>query len=181
MDVHLFQKFCPVCHLINDVDTTVCKYCQSPLNANAGAAPTTGLVDMSSELADELLLEQITKNHPPTSQGLSIFLLKNGQLIDLCMESKFTLGRADDSNSEPMIDLTKFDAFSMGISRHHAIIKAVDDKYVLADTNSSNGTWLNGNRVMPNKPHDLPSGSVIQLGRLKLVVIYLHTPTSKKT
>jgi pSer/pThr/pTyr-binding forkhead associated (FHA) protein len=62
----------------------------------------------------------------------------------------------------------------MGVSRSHAMIKAVEDKYVLTDLHSANGTWLNGERLLPDKPHDLPSGAVIQLGRLKLVVIYSH-------
>jgi pSer/pThr/pTyr-binding forkhead associated (FHA) protein len=45
---------------------------------------------------------------------------------------------------------------------------------VLVDLNSANGTWLNGERLAPTKKYDLPSGAVIQLGRLKLLVIYSH-------
>jgi len=180
MDNNTFRKFCPVCHLDNDADATVCQYCQSPLTPGVSGAPTTRRVDMSSELADELI-DQIMKKHPPAPEGLSLFLLNNGQPVDLCLAPEFTLGRADDAMTDPMVDLTKLEAFSMGVSRRHAIIKAVDDKYELIDINSSNGTWLNGNRLMPNKPHDLPSGSVIQLGRLKLVVIYQHPPAAKNT
>jgi pSer/pThr/pTyr-binding forkhead associated (FHA) protein len=179
MNTQAFIKFCPACHLDNAADATICQHCSAPLNITTSGAPTTRHVNTSSELADDLA-EQIIKNHPLPSEGMALHLLNSGQPVGLCMEPEFILGRADDTISEPMFDVTRFDAFALGVSRRHAIIKAAEDKYVLTDANSSNGTWLNGNRLLPNKPHDLPSGSIIQLGRLKLVVVYVHPPGIKK-
>ncbi len=56
------------------------------------------------------------------------------------------------------------------------MIRADGEKYILTDLNSSNGTWLNGHRLVPAKSYDLPSGAVIQLGRIKLVVSYILPP-----
>jgi hypothetical protein len=178
MDAQTFRKFCPVCKLDNDADATICRHCHAPLDKTP-EPPTTRRVDKTFGLSEELR-EQVTRAHTPPPRGLSLFLLNSSEPIALCMQREFVLGRGEDLKSEAMFDLTEFDAFSMGVSRRHAMIKAVEDKYELTDLNSSNGTWLNGERLLPNKPRDLPSGGVIQLGRLQLVGVYLHPPGSKK-
>lgn len=178
MDTKSYQKFCPVCHLSNDANAEICVHCKSPMGLEVSGAPTTRRVDMDSELAEELI-ENISSSNPAPNEGLALFLLNNGRPIDVSTFPEIVLGRAGDLSHEHTIDLTEFDAFTLGVSRRHALIRVSDGKYTLTDINSSNGTWLNGNRLLPNKPHDLPSKSVIQLGRLKLVVIYSSPPALK--
>jgi hypothetical protein len=179
LDTQSFQKFCPVCKLANDANATICQHCGAPLNTKSKDAQTTRRVSDSFELTDEMH-EQVTSGYTPPPVGLSLFLLNNGNPIAFRMEQEFVLGRGEDSKSEPRVDLTDYEGFETGVSRRHAVIKVFEDKYILIDLNSSNGTWLNGDRLLPDKPHDLPSGGVIQLGRLKLVVVYSHPPSSKK-
>jgi hypothetical protein len=171
LDTKVFQKFCPVCKLASDADATICQYCGAPLKKDGTEAPTTRRVDKSFEFTKELK-EQIATSYTPPPKGLSLFLLTSSKPIALCMEQEFILGRGESLISEFVLDLTEFDAITMGVSRRHAMIKIIEDKYILTDLNSSNGTWLNGERLLPAKQHDLPSGAVIQLGRLKLVVVY---------
>jgi len=174
MNPHTIQKFCPICKLPNDIDATICQHCKAPFTkSDMEESPTTRRVEKSFELTEEIK-EKITKAFPPPSTGLLLFLLNSGAPIGLCTEKEFVLGRGGALASKPLFDLSEFDAYTMGVSRSHAMIKAVEDKYVLTDLHSANGTWLNGERLLPDKPHDLPSGGVIQLGRLKLVVIYSH-------
>jgi pSer/pThr/pTyr-binding forkhead associated (FHA) protein len=151
------------------------------LNADISEAPTTRRIEDSFELSEELK-EQITREHTPPSRGLSLFLLNKSEPIALRTEAEFVLGRAGDSTSEAVVDLTDHDGFALGVSRRHAQIRAAGEKYVLTDLNSSNGTWLNGQRLVPTRPYDLPSGGVIQLGRIKLVVVYMKPagPKEKK-
>lgn len=179
MEPQTFRKFCPVCKLGNDVNAAVCQYCNSPLKEHSTEVPTTQRVEDSFALTAEIK-EQVTREHTPPARGLSLFLLNKGDPIALSMEQEFVLGRAGDLTSEPMIDLTNHDAFAMGVSRRHAMIRAAGEKYELIDLNSSNGTWLDGQRLVPNKPYDLPSGGVIQLGRMGLIVVYMKPPGSKK-
>ncbi len=47
------------------------------------------------------------------------------------------------------------------VSRQHAEIRRVDKSYVIADLNSSNGTFVNGKRV---RQHRLASGDQVQVG-----------------
>jgi hypothetical protein len=178
MDTHTFQKFCPVCKLANDADATVCQHCKSPLNEDSSKPPTTRRVEKSFEFEQELI-ERITGAFPPPSSGLLLFLLNSGEPLALCTDPEFILGRGGALASKPIFDLSEFDAYAMGVSRSHAVIKAVDNKYVLIDLHSANGTWINGERLLPAKQYDLPSGAVIQIGRLNLVVIYSHPSTAK--
>jgi hypothetical protein len=168
------QKFCSICKLPNDLDATICQHCKAPFNKGATEeSPTTRRVVKSFEFTEELK-ERVTKAFPPPSTGLLLFLLNSGAPIALCTEPEFILGRGGALASKPLFDLSGFDAYAMGVSRSHVMIMAVEDKYVLVDLNSANGTWLNGERLVPTKKYDLPSGAVIQLGRLKLLVIYSH-------
>ena len=179
MDIQAFQKFCPVCKLGNDANATICRYCKTSLTKHLTESVTTRLVEDTFELTEEIR-EQVISSHPTPSVGLSLFLLNEGESIALSMERELVLGRNEHLTSEPIVDLTKFEAFELGVSRRHAMIKVVEDKYELTDLNSSNGTRLNGERLVPNKPRALPSGSVIQLGQMKLIVIYLAAPSLKE-
>jgi hypothetical protein len=178
MDTQSFQKFCPICKLPNDADAAVCRHCKAPLNIDSSRPPTTRQVEKSFEFSEELI-DRITGAFPPPASGLLLFLLNNGEPLALCTECEFVLGRGGALASKPIFDLSEFDAYAMGVSRSHAIIKAVEDKYVLIDLNSANGTWLDGERLIPARSYDLHSGAVIQLGRLNLVVIYSHPVSAK--
>jgi len=178
METQHLRKFCPVCKLPNDANALICEHCGATFIKISTDAPTTQRPDKSFELTQEVR-EQVVSGHTPPPVGFSLFLLNNGEPIALRKEQQVILGRGDETLAEPMVDLTKYEGFVTGVSRRHAMLKAVEEKYVLIDLNSSNGTWIDGKRILPNKPHDLPSGGVIQLGRLKLVVVYSHPPTSK--
>lgn len=180
MSTQSVRKFCPVCKLDNEAKATICRHCGTPLYNDATAALTTRRVEDQFELTEEIR-EQVIKSHPVPSVGLSLFLLSKSEPIALCMEQEFVLGRDVDLTAQTIVDLTEFEAFGLGVSRRHAMIKVVEGKYVLTDLYSSNGTWINGERLLANKSYDLPSGAVIQLGRMKLVVNYTEPPQKTKS
>ncbi len=176
METQAFKKFCPVCKMGNDPHVIICRHCGALLGEDP-RVPTTQRIDDELGLSDELR-EQITRQLPAPPEGLAIFTLGTAEAVATRTDEEFILGRAGEVISEPICDLTNLDAFAMGVSRRHALIRASGNGYVLIDLNSSNGTWLNGQRLVPTKLYDLPSGGVIMLGRLKLIVIYLHTHNS---
>lgn len=90
------------------------------------------------------------------------------------------LGRKAEGVTEALVDLTEPDGFAMGVSRRHAMIRSSENGYAIIDLNSSNGTWLDGKILLPTQSYDLPSGGLIQLGRLKLVAIYKSPRNGKK-
>jgi hypothetical protein len=125
MNTPIFRKFCPVCKMSNDPNATICRHCGARLGEDVtDQPPTTRRVDDSFELTEEIK-ERITSDHTPPSRGMLLFLLNNSEPIALTMEREFVLGRAGDLTAEPIVDLTDHDAFSTGVSRRHAMIKAI--------------------------------------------------------
>jgi phage tail-like protein len=50
------------------------------------------------------------------------------------------------------------------VSRRHAEIRLTDRGPLLTDLGSSNGTFVNGDRLLANQPRLLPNGAVFQIG-----------------
>ncbi|MBO3461383.1 FHA domain-containing protein [Aetokthonos hydrillicola Thurmond2011] len=79
--------------------------------------------------------------------------------IAILSNSPFTIGR------EPVNTLVLDDNLS---SRHHAqILKVIDKgttKYELIDLGSSNGTFVDGQRLVPKQPVSLNPGNIIKIG-----------------
>jgi ribosomal protein L40E len=177
MEKKAYQKICPICQMSNDPNAIICHSCGAHIELRPNV-PTTRLV--SDPLAPAEGAARPQEGGQPAPEGISIFLLNGGGLVALRTEHEFILGRAGESASDPLVDLTGFEAFSLGVSRHHALVKSTGDRYLLIDMNSSNGTWIDGQRLVPTRPYDLPSGAVIQLGRLKLIVNYMRPPRPKR-
>jgi hypothetical protein len=73
-------------------------------------------------------------------------------------------------DAEPDIDLSPFGADEMGVSRRHVKIQYKSPLFYVTDLGSSNGTWLNGRRLVPNSGRPLRNGDELRLGQLKMSV-----------
>ena len=92
-----------------------------------------------------------------------MLLGEGGNQFILTME-KTTLGR--DSGAKNIfndIDLSDLDEKKI-VSRRHAMIQVQNNEFYLHDLNSHNGTFLNGERIAPNRPCELKSGDLIEFG-----------------
>jgi hypothetical protein len=113
---------------------------------------------------------------PPPSAHLqswiSLNLIESGQILPLADRTEFTLGRsAEGQPIVPDVDLSPHNAYANGVSRLHAALKLVDEKIVIVDLGSSNGTYLNGSRLSPYVETKVAHGDVIYLGKLKIQVL----------
>ncbi len=82
-------------------------------------------------------------------------------------QASLVVGRADAlSGVFPEIDLSPYGAEAAGLSRHHARLTRKDDQYWLEDLNSVNLTYLNDQRLTPDRPVRLKDGDLIRLARL---------------
>ena len=163
-----FTKFCPACKLGNDANSVTCRHCGASLDLTSAKANPT---EKEAQHAGDYV--------SPVS-GLAFYLAGSTTPIAVTVDHEFVLGRKMEGESEPLVDLTNPDGFAMGVSRRHAMIRSGENGYVIIDLNSSNGTWLNGKILVPTQPYDLPSGGLVQLGRLKLVAIYNRPAGGKK-
>ena len=92
--------------------------------------------------------------------------------FDAAQITKLTIGRLDpDTGEEPVVDLKDCKAIEKGVSRRHAsIIRRDTGTLNLVDQDSDNGTYLNGQRLVPNQPRILRDGDEVRLGHLVLYV-----------
>lgn len=89
-------------------------------------------------------------------------------------------GRRDPATGAmPDIDLTPYSGYRMGVSRRHSAIRHGDDRTLdLWDLGSSNGTFLNGQRLSSHRPYRLRDGDEIRLGQLVIRVYFDQTRKS---
>ena len=176
--------FCPACKMRNETGAILCTYCNTPLPSNADRQKTrllgnpreaTGaLPDSFDEYLDAppLNRERFLDFEIP-SKGVVLINLEDGQPIAMLEEKAFILGRAsaEIKTREPLLDLTSL-GIDYGISRVHALIRPTKNGYQITDLDSSNGTWLENDRLIPQKPYDIDSGDRIRMGRLNVLVFY---------
>jgi hypothetical protein len=156
---------CPVCGLSNRPGELACSRCGTILNST-GKTRALG--------PDE---DPITQASWPTGDVIvsaqePLVLEINNQELPIPVAEVVTLGRTSDIVDElsPDIDLTPYGAGDMGVSRMHIKIKRKNILIYVADTGSTNGTLLNGRRLIPNAERLLRNGDELQLGRLKMKV-----------
>ncbi|MBK8024675.1 MAG: FHA domain-containing protein [Chloroflexi bacterium] len=84
------------------------------------------------------------------------------------------IGRRDPITGDaPMVDLADYDAEALGVSRRHATIRRGEANALsVLDHGSVNGTFINGQRLIPDQPRILRDGDELRLGRLVLRVFF---------
>jgi pSer/pThr/pTyr-binding forkhead associated (FHA) protein len=104
----------------------------------------------------------------------SLVVVGSGRRIRLPPISAVYLGRRDEKqNIYPHIDLTQDNGMTYGVSRRHACIHQSDDGIYIEDLGSSNGTFLNSQRLQPSQVSPLHHGDTLHLGQLQLEVALL--------
>lgn len=159
---------CPTCQRPTAAETgyLLCRHCGANLYANLlDHVPTKPLPGtrhrthhMPSLMHDNPLLLYVQDGSVPISVERS---------------AKVILGRSDPQvYFELDVDLVDYLAHQHGVSRRHALLDATHDIPMLTDLQSYNGTFVNGNRLTPERAVGLRSGDEIRLGRLILRVYF---------
>lgn len=117
-------------------------------------------------------------NRKTTPKGvepsISLHIVDSGQVLHLSDRTDFTLGRTIEGQPIlPDVDLSPFDAFTLGVSRLHAALRIVNGEVVVTDLGSSNGTRVNGQKIVPHVDYPLNHGDLIALGKLKIQVLII--------
>lgn len=87
------------------------------------------------------------------------YLVFNKKKIKLV--AQITIGR--ESDNDIVLD-------NKLVSRHHAMIQKIKNVFFLKDLNSTNGTFLNGEKVPADKYIRLNSGDKVTVGSSSLVI-----------
>ncbi len=106
-----------------------------------------------------------------TGGGIVLKLVGSSQTIPLSGQKEFTLGRITEGQPIlPDIDLSPYEGYAEGVSRLHAAIRVTDRGVMIVDLGSSNGTRINGQKIVPNVNYPLKDGDMLALGRIKLQI-----------
>jgi hypothetical protein len=161
------EKFCPVCHNINEDTATFCATCGSVLDGRS-----TDLVTPTEQASPAADVSAFINTALIPKNGVAIYIAGAPKTYYLSIDKELVLGRQAGVTAETVLDLTSLAAFNMGVSRRHAMIRRVGSDFEVLDLASRNGTWLNAQRLVPNKPYRFASGSQLRLAQLPLFIMY---------
>ncbi len=109
---------------------------------------------------------------PATAMTIALRIVDSDEIIHLGGRSEVTLGRIVEGQPIlPDIDLSPYEAYAHGVSRLHAAIKVTPQRVTIMDLGSSNGTRVNGQKIVPHVEYLLKNHDVVALGKLKIQVI----------
>jgi hypothetical protein len=169
---------CPRCQTLNLLTAEVCRMCGAVLKP-----------DVTLPGRDETTLRKVTDVLPdverPPEYGADyepgvLYLYISGAVSQEPLVHRgpeaVVLGRGNEglTASEQVIDLIPYHAYSLGVSRRHALIQPVEDGYAIQDLGSSNGTWVNGSSLEPRQVYPLHRGDHLQLGELVIFVYFFN-------
>mgnify|MGYP000965427543 CR=1 FL=1 len=147
---------CPACGAATMSGDAFCEECGTVLGAPVPA------VSGSVTAANVPVIPTMAAPHTPHAQ----IMLGNGQSVGLWGKSSYLIGREDQvSGIYPDVDTTHSNGDAAGVSRRHAEIVQQSDQWFLQDLNSTNGTYINNQRVAPHSRQPLQSGDQIRLGK----------------
>ena len=94
--------------------------------------------------------------------------------IGLEVRGNIVIGRGGEEQKIDL-DLTDLGASNKGVSRRHAIMQIISNLLYISDAGSTNGTFLNGNRIEFGTVMPVEDGDVISFGSLHLKIIMVET------
>lgn len=179
IEVNTSGKLCSICGYENAHTAVTCQNCGAVLEENPTnivAIPEVGgglaiapLEHLSAFMDVDLIPED----------GVGIHIAGALKPFYLHIYKELLIGREPDATLEAVLDLSELDAFNMGVSRRHAKLRRTDFGFEVIDLGSRNGTWLNAERLIANKPYPLASGSQLRIGQMRLLIAYREIPKSQ--
>ncbi len=175
---------CSDCGNRNMEGTFFCEECGNPLLVEVSEAQLQAATrTMTQKLQDTGRITSPTTPQRTNSLGTTslvsgsavILSFKNtGAKVQVDVQSELVFGRVDEHrNSYPDYDLTDQQALEQGVSRRHAALRRGESTLTIVDLQSANGTYLNGQKLLPNQPHIVRDGDEISLGRLAFNVFFV--------
>lgn len=150
--------FCNQCGHRNPPESNFCSSCGSPLDMLDDRTITLTAVDPLQDAVgpDDDIVVPVGE----LSKGVGVLIVRAGAQAGarFTLDTDLTrLGRHPDSEIS-LDDIT--------VSRRHAEVKRGDEGYVVADSGSLNGTYVNQERV---ESAALQHGDELQIGKFRLV------------
>jgi hypothetical protein len=160
------MKTCPYCAHENREGVLFCEECGQPFVGPQQSLATSRLVGQNDDVNMQSRVTWGTARFDKSAE-IIIHIRDHPEPIKLATKDEILLGRSDTNTSTfPDLDMSPYGAVEKGVSRRHAIIRRGEDTLTLIDLGSTNGTHLNGQKLIPNQPRVLRDGDEIRIGKL---------------
>jgi hypothetical protein len=196
-------QVCPTCAHRNRPGVFFCENCGTNLMTGQQAVLGTRDLREAQEIEPSSVSEAMSEEKKPEpaikldkeqekavrTAGSSVF--SPGMLLRIEVEGGSTpiivkpkaedmiLGRRDPTTgATPEVDLTAYAGYRMGVSRRHSSLALENNQLNLWDLGSSNGTFINGNRLTPHQPSPLRDGDEVRLGQMVLRLFFQNAPNN---
>lgn len=153
---------CPFCGTENESNAAFCHQCGASL-ARSSTPP-------ASDKPESVTPAPFPP--PPERIGVPLApcrLVVGGKTLQVPLKKEAVIGRAESAGTwRPDVDLSPFGGKSdAGVSRKHAKI-IWQGGWMIEDLNSTNGTYLRGQRLAPNQRTLLNDGDVLLIGKVEV-------------
>jgi len=164
------MKTCPYCNFDNREGVFFCEECGQPFVGNQAVATSQLMPEDQANSRGRITWG--TARFDRTS-SIVVHIRDHPDPISLIPKDEILLGRSDNqSNVIPDLDVGPYGAAEQGVSRRHAAIRRGEDTLTLVDLGSTNGTHLNGQRLIPYQPRVLRDGDEIRMGKLVMHIFF---------
>jgi hypothetical protein len=155
---------CPYCAYEARTGSLFCENCGNTLADDASTTLATKTVPLPTLTAWKG--EGTTRIDPQTR----LLFYVRGSTVPIVIEAtnhSIFLGRIrEKSEVKPDIDLTAYNGYEKGVSRLHAALRREKETLTIEDLGSANGTYVNGQSLIPGQRHVLCHGDEVRLGQL---------------
>lgn len=111
-----------------------------------------------------------TSRGEPSDSGLRLEVDSDQGIVFHIDGTEALIGRYDPvTEMKPDVDLSQVD-IKRSVSRRHARLFQTSDGFAITEeVGALNGTYVNGNKLITGKPHQLSDGDKVGLGMVKLI------------
>jgi len=150
---------CPVCGYPTNPGDVYCENCGVQLTS----------VAVGQRNAREVIIEPVSLHEPPTF-AIHLVVHSSNAGITLDMDrNEWLVGRSDPVRGIfPDVDLDPHGGNESGVSRRHARLVVQEGRRFISDMNSTNFTFLNGEKLQPGRLYPLKNEDKIRFGLLAL-------------
>lgn len=169
------MKTCPYCAHDNREGVFFCEECGHPFVTYAPAGGALNTMQFSMEQAADYGPGRVAWGTARFDTGSAVVLHFRGFPEPLTLEpgEELLLGRGETGARQGLdVDLSPYGAAESGVSRLHGAIRRGEDTLTLVDLDSTNGTYLNGQRLIPHQPRVLRDGDEVRMGRLTFHIYF---------
>lgn len=165
---------CPSCGADNLPGTLFCVQCGTYL-PSGGPLRTEPLPEHEDGRPTQARREGGDGESAVRAINIDVEVLNTGRKLMLSADREILVGRLDAAHGIfPELDLTADSGLEQGVSRRHARIYTRDGTCFVEDLDSTNGTFLNGERITPYLPYAFHDGDMLTFGSLRLSFHVYH-------